>query len=564
MPPKSPKKKAAAKAKGEPALKKTKVEKSAPVWEWADGDDWKPFGEEDTEMLEGRYQDLGKKAKFLTTDFSFNKGYDTKYEVSFDKMQQKNMESKKIRNIRRKDASGGLKAVWEWWTDDCDWAEFNKDDIQLLEKAFNSGITPFMTKDLSFNKGYDSLYIFDFDVMSQVNSDSGTSRKIQRTAAGGSKLFGHTKGEDDAYADVLLAGKDSDKTAGSGVGMKFELGLPEKLVKAQKAKGAQSLRKRKRDYGPVVSKDKHGTECFDQMLKNEEEFSGEWVVFYHSYSAAAILYEVQAAVGSVLFRFKAEFAGLPRILAHGFKHIPNAKRMLEEFPKWKDRDHNPAFKAVGLCGTSSLLAPDSEAPATSVFLAGYSVGSLAGVLQKLLGAVGVPKAKVEKLAKDIIALSVTHGLDTSGIPGGKKCKSGRSGHMLQIFLRRELCDEFVYPAFPYGVPDKKRNLPFSKYLAENDAIEGQVRITLNPDVFLRATYARMFTYSADPTYHANRPKFIKALVELLEPILGDDDVRVKAAKGIFGGAPPDWWTPEDQSDLAAMPASRYATSSMAE
>lgn len=57
--------------------------------------------------------------------------------------------------------------------------------------------------------------------------------------------------------------------------------------------------------------------------------------------------EVQAAVGSVLFRFKAEFAGLPRILAHGFKHIPDATRMLEEFPKWPDQDHNPAFKACG-------------------------------------------------------------------------------------------------------------------------------------------------------------------------------------------------------------------------
>jgi len=300
------------------------------------------------------------------------------------------------------------------------------------------------------------------------------------------------------------------------------------------------------------------------MLKNEEEFCGEWVVFYHSYSCAAILYEVQAAVGSVLFRFKAEFAGLPRILNHGFKHIPNAKRMLEEFPKWKDKDHNNAFKAVGLCGTSSLLAPDSEAPAKSVFLSGYSVGSLNGVLEKLLDAVGVPKAKVNTLAKKIIESSVKHGLDTSGIKGGKKCKSGRSGHMLQIFLRRELCDQFVYPAFPYGVPDKKRDLPLSKYLADKDAIEGQVRITLNPDVFLRATYARMFTYSADPTYNKNRPEFIKELVELLEPILGDEAVRTKAAKGIFGGKPPDWWTPEDQSDMAAMSASRYGSSSMAE
>jgi len=74
----------------------------------------------------------------------------------------------------------------------------------------------------------------------------------------------------------------------------------------------------------------------------------------------------------------------------------------------------------------------------------------------------------------------------------------------------------------------------------------------------------MFTYSADPTYNDNRPAFMKELVELLEPILGDEKVRTKAATGIFGGKPPDWWTPEDQSEKAAMPASRYASSSMAE
>merc|ERR1712050_371189 len=100
-------------------------------------------------------------------------------------------------------------------------------------------------------------------------------------------------------------------------------------------------------------------------------------------------------------------------------------------------------------------------------------------------------------------------------------------------------------------------------MSESAPIQGQVRITLNPDVFLRATYARMFTFSADPTYHENRSAFIKELVGLLEPILGDAKVRTKAATGIFGGKPPSWWSAEDQSDKAAMPASRYATSSMA-
>jgi len=538
----------------EPPFKKSK--KAAPVWEWRDGATWKEFKEEDSHMLEAKYLTAGPKAKYTTTAFSFNKGHGTIYEVNYEKMFQMNTESHKKREIRRKDESGSKDVQWEWWNDKHEWSFFAKVDVALLEKAYEAGTTPFETKDLSFNKGFDSLYIFDFDVMTQVNCDSGTSRKIQRTVAGGSKSFGHTKGEDDHFASALLAEGTSTPATGAAVGHKFDLGLPAAVVAAQKKKGAQSLRKQKQDYGPAVKKDKHGKQCFDEMLKNEQEFCGEWVVFYHSYSCAAILYEVQAAIGSVLFRFKAEFAGLPRILAHGFDKIPDAKEMLKQFPHWPDQDHNPAFKAVGLCATSALLAPDSEAPAKSVFLMGYSVGSLGGVLEKLLQSCGVPKKAVAKTASDILALAAKHGLDTSGIPHGKSCKSGRSGHMLQIFLRRELCDQFVYPA------DKKRDLPLSKYLAEKEPIKGQVRITLNPDVFLRATYARMFTFSADPTYHGNRPTFIKELVKLLNPVLGDEDQRTEAAKGIFGGKPPAWWTPGDQSDKAAMPASRFATSSM--
>eukprot|EP00927_Polykrikos_kofoidii_P012856 TRINITY_DN1557_c0_g1_i1.p1 TRINITY_DN1557_c0_g1~~TRINITY_DN1557_c0_g1_i1.p1 ORF type:complete len:558 (+),score=108.34 TRINITY_DN1557_c0_g1_i1:98-1771(+) len=554
----SPKKKAAAKPEGAPPLKKAK--KSAAIWEWKDGAVWNEFAAEDMAMLEAAYINCGPKSTFITTEFSFNQGYDTKYELNFEKMHQKNMSSKKVRELRRKGDALATKATWEWWNGE-GWSIYAEEDAQLLEKAFSAGTTPFMTKKFTFNKGFDSLYILDFDVMCQVNSDSGTSRKIQRTAAGGSKSFGHVKGEDDAFADVLM-GDDGPAGKGSAVGAKFDLDLPASDIAKQKKLGAQSLRKRPRDYGPAVSKDKHGKKCFDEMLQNEQEFCGEWVVFYHSYSCAAILYEIQAAVGSVLFRFKAEFAGLPRILAHGFKHIPNAARMLEEFPKWKDQDHNKAFKAVGLCATSSLLAPDSEAPAKSVFLMGYSVGNLKGVMETLLEKCGVPKPKVKGLAKDILGLADKHGLDTCGIPGGKKCKSGRSGHMLQIFLRRELVDKYVYPALPFGVPDPPRDLPLSKYLEDNVPIEGQVRITLNPDVFLRATYARMFTFSADPTYHENRPEFISELVGLLEPILGDEKLREKSAKGIFGGKPPEWWTPEDQSELAAMPASRYGKSDM--
>lgn len=559
----APKKKAAASPAGSP-LKKAKKELKC-KWEWKDGAKWTVYEDKDTELLEHFFATVGAKGKVNTKDFSWNEGFDTVYEVDFAKMQQTNKDTKKSRQIRRTGDAVAVvsKSVWEWWTDDDTWEPFKDVDSNLLEKAFLEGNNPFSTKQLSWNEGFDSLYIFDFTVMTQVNCDSKTSRKIQRTAAGGSKLFGHTEGEDDGYAGVLgfipeEAG-DGLKTFFAG---KFEPSLTEAQKADQKKKGPQSLRKQKRDYGPIVSKDPHGKKCFDEMLKNEQEFCSEWVVFYHSYSAAALLYEVQASVASVLFRFKAEFAALPRVLCQPFHHIPTAHRMLEEFPKWKDRDHNKAFRLVGLCGTSSLLAPDSEAPAKSVFLAGYSVGPLKGVLETLLKACGVPAGQIKDLAAKIIALAVKHGLDTGGIPGGKKCKSGRSGHMLQIFLRRELCDDYVYPAFPFGVPDEKRNKPLSKYLMEDTAIQGQVRITFNPDVFLRATTARIFTFSADPTFHENRPKFQEELKDLLEPVLGTEAVRKKAAKGIFGGAPPEWWSAEDQSDMAKMTKGRYASSSM--
>ena len=96
-------------------------------------------------------------------------GYDTEYEINFESMVQKNLSSKKVRPLRRKDAAAAAKAPkWEWRTNQKTWAAYAEADAELLEKAYNAGTTPFETKELSFNKGFDSLYIFDFAVMTQV------------------------------------------------------------------------------------------------------------------------------------------------------------------------------------------------------------------------------------------------------------------------------------------------------------------------------------------------------------------------------------------------------------
>ena len=67
------------------------------------------------------------------------------------------------------------------------------------------------------------------------------------------------------------------------------------------------------------------------------------------------------------------------------------------------------------------------------------VGPLTGLLDALLLKCGVPKAAIKALATKIVQLAVKHGLDCKAY-GGKPCKSGRAGHYLQIFIRRELVD----------------------------------------------------------------------------------------------------------------------------
>ena len=94
------------------------------------------------------------------------------------------------------------------------------------------------------------------------------------------------------------------------------------------------------------------------MLENEERLAGEYAVFYHSYSYAALLYEVQAAIAAVLFRFRSNFASLPRLLKQPFKETPDAPALLKLFnTKLRSgrQDHDPRFRAVGICGELFLL-----------------------------------------------------------------------------------------------------------------------------------------------------------------------------------------------------------------
>lgn len=502
-------------------------------WEWQDDlGVWNPYEHSDNILVEGGYR--AEISKFETTDLSFNKDYGSKYIFDYKKLTQTNTESGRVRKLRRLEITEG------------------DDDMGFV-------------KTVSFTAGHASAKPC-VDLTECVGPLAKTTPPPTPTPA--SKDDDDDDNEDEPEPPKKKHKMEVKTTAASVVSAwgKAEtktVTVPTKapalspaflvpsvdlsLVAEQEAKGAQSRRNQKYDLG-MAGKDPHGKLCFDRMLSREKQLAGEWAVFYHSYSFAALLYEVQAAVAAVLFRFKSEFATLPRLRKAPFNEIPDAAALQDIFPKFKDRDHNPKFRAVGISGTSSLLANDSEAPPSRIFLHGYSCADLSfvGALEDLLVACGVPDKMKQSLGKQIIDLSAKYGLDVSQFKG-PACKSGRAGHMLQIFIKRPLVNKYVYAALPFGVTDKKRP-DLEKYLRGDGPIQGQVRIVTNPSTFMRGNAVRMYVFSADPTFHDNRPAFQAELTALLEPIIGTPGVRVKAAEGIYDGKLPAWFNAEDYEE----------------
>lgn len=359
-------------------------------------------------------------------------------------------------------------------------------------------------------------------------------------------------------ADADLKAKS---TWGSDSKVKDPPPLDLATIKKQASLGAQSKRGwAKVSFGPVISKNKHATHCFEKMLENEQRNCGEWATFYHSYNHASLIYEVQAAIASVLFRFKSAYAPLPRLMRGCFGEIPDAPSMMAEFPTWPDQDHNARFKAVGICATTSLLAADPEASPTAVFLHGYAVGALSlTIIEGLLTDCGIGAPQAKKLARQIVDLAEKYGLHV-GAFGGKASKSGLSGHLLQIFMKRHLVDKYVYASVPMGVPDGTRH-PIGAHLMTSGKphICGQVRMVVHPSAFLQAAKVRMYVYSADEDFHKNRTTFQELVTALLNPVLGSREARITAAKGIFGGELPAWFQPDDQRDAAKAAPKKLGT-----
>eukprot|EP00760_Papus_ankaliazontas_P001921 PhM_4_TR10735/c0_g2_i1/m.81976 len=522
------------------------------VWEWCDDGTWTPYHPADCKMLEKMFS--SGSTKFTTTDLTFNADFGTIYKFDLGAMLQTNAETGTKKKLRRIDMGA---------TEEDEEMGFVRATGSFTEKA--TPVAPPPPPPMAPTESVSSAPVptapvkrsaeIYADEESACDGDGHPAKTVKTSAMASpapvvAAVVTTTVTTSAPPPPPTTAPPTPPTTTTTVSKAYFVPTLSSAEIAEQSKRGAQSKRGQKSiDFGPAVSKDKHGKMCFEKMLEREQHLAGEWAVFYHSYSFAALLYEVQASVAAVLFRFQSQYGTLPRLLKEPFGDLPDADALLALFPKLSSRDHDPKYRSVAICGTSSALAEDSEAPPKRVFLQGYSCADLSftGVLESLLASCGVPAARVKSLGKEIVELSNKYGLDVRQF-GGKGCKSGRAGHMLQIFMKRSIVDKYVYAAFPYGVPDKKRT-PLSNYLNTSPGpIAGQVRIVCNPSVFMRGNAVRMYVYSADPTYHSQRSKFQEDMSALLTPIIGTSEVRTRAAKGIYGGELPSWFNPDDHEE----------------
>eukprot|EP00927_Polykrikos_kofoidii_P067486 TRINITY_DN62977_c0_g1_i1.p1 TRINITY_DN62977_c0_g1~~TRINITY_DN62977_c0_g1_i1.p1 ORF type:complete len:638 (-),score=78.15 TRINITY_DN62977_c0_g1_i1:110-2023(-) len=302
----------------------------------------------------------------------------------------------------------------------------------------------------------------------------------------------------------------------------------------------------------VLSDRDHAKQCFEELAQREKELCGEWAVFYHSYTEAALLYEVQAAVAKILYGFPNELASLPRIRQHEFSDIPDAPTLKErfrtEFSKFKTKDHHDDFRAVAISVMCSLVSLGPEVSPPVCFVMGYNHSDdpvdLRLLIESILVALVTPKegpapwTEAKNLVDKIITLAERFNLDVANF-GGKHCASKMSGHLLQMFVRRDLLGHLSYASQPWGWIDEERE-PIENWLNEDSNTSyGQARVVVNPEYFVRTDCVRSYLASADPEFHRDRREFQTSLTDLLVRLwLPEASLRGNAEKFLREGPAP--------------------------
>ena len=279
--------------------------------------------------------------------------------------------------------------------------------------------------------------------------------------------------------------------------------------------------------------------CFEQMLRREQELLEDFVVFYHSYSIPQLLFEVQSVIASILFGIDEDFPPIPRLLFKPFRDIPNVEAFIS---LGRIGDTLNEFRQCGICVTTSIFAFSAEACPLILFSQGYSGGSdisFRSILTNLLMLLNIPSRKAIKIADEISVLGTNHGLLSRNYMGQRMKRLMKSaeeekrafycGHLLQIFVNRHDVDKVAYESFPLGACTCRG--PISTFLTKTSysVLTGQARLCVNPEMMLDPNKMRVFCYSGDKNYSKNRSSFRKEVRTILLNCLMDPESIRKAS-----------------------------------
>eukprot|EP00759_Apiculatamorpha_spiralis_P041795 PhF_6_TR40242/c0_g1_i6/m.59860 len=310
-------------------------------------------------------------------------------------------------------------------------------------------------------------------------------------------------------------------------------------VEKQKKLGPQSCRgmSEKELMKSMSGLSGHSRQCFQTMLDRERQHCGEFVVFYHSYSYAELMYECQAVIAQTLYGLPEDFAPLPRLLKGPFTGKPHLQVLLKEFNQLCGQDHDPNFRNVAISTSVSLLGNGSEAPPHSVFQMGYSCSDLSftGIMTTLFTDLGANTEGAAKLVKRVAEVGSKWGLHGNMYESSVSQTTNNSapGHMIQIFIRTDLVDDLAYGSHAYGVYNAEWNPP-SKYLTGKTHPTGQGRVFVHPSAFMDWKKVKVYHYAANETFHTKRREFLRDLRQALLPLYDTPQKAIRAMYGIEG------------------------------
>lgn len=307
--------------------------------------------------------------------------------------------------------------------------------------------------------------------------------------------------------------------------------------------GPQSLRAGSRTFVKGLGKlcTAHELACFSRMVDNEREMEKEWAVFYHCYSAAHVLMEVNAAIAHVVYGYDAQAGPLPRLLGQGFGRVTDVASLLRRGFR---NDHEEAYRNVAISVNTSLVHASSEASPLTTFGRGYSVvprSVLSARLRDTLRVCGVEEADVESVARELEAacgrVAPAHpATKMSGREGAREEWRREPGRILQIFIRRDKVDTLAYAAHPMGRVDATR-MPLSRTLGSPTAPAGQARIVCMPEEFMDSDVVRVHSFAASERVHEARPSVVRELVDIVRRrVVPSEAARQYASATLCGRA----------------------------